>query len=458
MSRLPGRGAFASLVARALANAARSSSRRVASGPAFSTRPPRALAAAAGDAVAASTAAAAAAPSLRRGVFSALDHHRGGVWGPGRDASSRDPVVTTTAWPRAPRVVELPDDHAPGALDPWRAPRDDAFVAAAHTDAAHGEPPRGGEPPPGGHPADTTTATTAGAGSSSGAGSSQKNNTTPPFGSEDADRRMYHFEVRGADAKSKVDPAMIKCMCHEVARAHARRTAEAQRRAASSSAAAAPNRSPSSDAAARASAAAAHASDPDDFCVFSHTVMRDILEAKHSKLSFWGATHWCDASDTVTKAIRQMTEADVGALLVMNRRAMDLDDNDVIDEHELRASPESGAIKGIITERDYLRAVALGNVRWHTKVAEVMTDFESAPEKLVSVAPDTSVLAAMEIMTEQRIRHIPCIAPAAKDGSRGAKMEGIVTIGDVVKALLSEEREEVQVCRDYISGNFDHYA
>ena len=83
---------------------------------------------------------------------------------------------------------------------------------------------------------------------------------------------------------------------------------------------------------------------------------------------------------------------------------------------------------------------------------------ESAPEKLVSVAPDTSVLAAMEIMTEQRIRHIPCIAPAAKDGSRGAKMEGIVTIGDVVKALLSEEREEVQVCRDYISGNFDHYA
>jgi CBS domain-containing protein len=258
---------------------------------------------------------------------------------------------------------------------------------------------------------------------------------------------MYHFEVRGADAKSKVDPAMIKCMCHEVARAHARRTAEAQRRAASSSSAAAvPSRN------------RAHASDPDDFCVFSHTVMRDILEAKHSKLSFWGATHWCDASDTVTKAIRQMTEADVGALLVMNRRAMDLDDNDVIDEHELRASPESGAIKGIITERDYLRAVALGNVRWHTKVAEVMTDFESAPEKLVSVAPDTSVLAAMEIMTEQRIRHIPCIAPAARDGSRGAKMEGIVTIGDVVKALLSEEREEVQVCRDYISGNFDHYA
>ena len=51
----------------------------------------------------------------------------------------------------------------------------------------------------------------------------------------------------------------------------------------------------------------------------------------------------------------------------------------------------------------------------------------------------------MEIMTEQRIRHIPCIAPAAADGTRGAKMEGIVSIGDVVKALLSEERE-VRLC------------
>jgi hypothetical protein len=41
---------------------------------------------------------------------------------------------------------------------------------------------------------------------------------------------------------------------------------------------------------------------------------------------------------------------------------------------------------------------------------------------------------AMEIMTEQRIRHIPCISPAAPNGSRGAKMEGMVSIGDVVKA------------------------
>ena len=84
-----------------------------------------------------------------------------------------------------------------------------------------------------------------------------------------------------------------------------------------------------------------------------------------------------------------------------------------------------------------------------------MTDFEANPDALVSVTPDTSVLAAMEVMTEQRIRHIPCIAPPAPGRDRGAKMEGIVTIGDVVKALLSEEREEVQVCRDYINGMYD---
>ena len=150
-----------------------------------------------------------------------------------------------------------------------------------------------------------------------------------------------------------------------------------------------------------------------------------------------------------------MTEADVGALLVMDRVSLDRDGSGDVDEDELRAAPESGAIKGIITERDYLRAVALGNVRWNTKVAEVMTDFEANPDALVSVTPDTSVLAAMEVMTEQRIRHIPCIAPPAPDGSRGAKMEGIVTIGDVVKALLSEEREEVQVCKDYINGVYD---
>ena len=118
-------------------------------------------------------------------------------------------------------------------------------------------------------------------------------------------------------------------------------------------------------------------------------------------------------------------------------------------------APRVGALKGIVTERDYLRAVARGRVKEDTTVREVMTDFDEEPNALVSVTPDTSVLAAMEIMTEARIRHIPCIAPPSRDGATGAVMEGMVCVGDVVKALLAEEREEVQICRDFINGVYD---
>ena len=115
---------------------------------------------------------------------------------------------------------------------------------------------------------------------------------------------------------------------------------------------------------------------------------------------------------------------------------------------------ETAGKTGIVSERDYLRAVAKGKVTPSTTVKEIMVDFESDPAALVSVTPECSVLAAMEIMTEHRIRHIPCISPASADGERGAKMEGMVTIGDVVKALISEEREEVALCHDYIHGAY----
>jgi hypothetical protein len=67
---------------------------------------------------------------------------------------------------------------------------------------------------------------------------------------------------------------------------------------------------------------------------------------------------------------RQAQQAHVLGLhaLLQHRVSLDIDGNNIISEEELRASPESGAIKGIITERDYLRAVALGNVTWNTKV------------------------------------------------------------------------------------------
>ena len=66
----------------------------------------------------------------------------------------------------------------------------------------------------------------------------------------------------------------------------------------------------------------------DNFCVFTQTVMRDILNAKHGNATHgtrtaWGSTHFCNADDTVAEAIVQMTEMDVGALLVMDQGCRD---------------------------------------------------------------------------------------------------------------------------------------
>ena len=193
-----------------------------------------------------------------------------------------------------------------------------------------------------------------------------------------------------------------------------------------------------------------------DFFVFNRTTLADILAAKHRTHTYWGSNHWCDASEPVAVAVRRMNSQDVGALLVMDRSLLDVDGNERVTEAEFRASPQTGAMRGIVTERDYLRAVARGAVSPGTAVGDIMTDFTTDNGAgLISASPDTSVLAAMEIMTEARIRHIPCIAPPSRDGATGAVMEGMVCIGDVVKALLAEEREEVQICRDFINGVYD---
>jgi len=336
---------------------------------------------------------------------------------------------------RAPRIVELPTHGSldPWSLDPQRAAHEQGVHAVGtHTfAAANASSGPDGVSPPG--PASS---------SSFPPPTSPRDDPTEPAGGE---KRLYHFQVKGAEAKKSIDRSMIKCMCHEVAAAASERARAIFGK---------PRVAERSDPTPRESSAARSHFLEDDFCVFSHTVMRDILDAKHAKHTFWGSTHWCGSDESVSKAVAQMTLADVGALLVMDRVSLDRDKNDVIDEDELRAAPESGAIKGIVSERDYLRAVAQGRVTPSTTVKEIMVDFERNPDRLVSVTPECSVLAAMEIMTEHRIRHIPCISPASADGERGAKMEGMVTIGDVVKALISEEREEVALCHDYIHGAY----
>ena len=124
-----------------------------------------------------------------------------------------------------------------------------------------------------------------------------------------------------------------------------------------------------------------------------------------------------DAEATVLEAVRQMVDANVGSLLVT----------------------ESVEITGIITERDYLRRVALeGRTDEGTAVREIM----SSP--LVIVTAETTVDECMAIMTDRRIRHVPVV----EDG----EVVGLVSIGDLVKFKSKQQSFEIQYLTDYITA------
>jgi CBS domain-containing protein len=120
---------------------------------------------------------------------------------------------------------------------------------------------------------------------------------------------------------------------------------------------------------------------------------------------------------SVLEAVRQMAERHIGALLV-------------IDE---------GRLVGIISERDYARKVVLnGRNSTSTAVREIM----SAP--VVTVAPEKTVDDAMRLMTARHIRHLPVV--------RGEAVLGVVSIGDLVKAVIEDQRHTIDDLRSYIQG------
>ena len=124
-----------------------------------------------------------------------------------------------------------------------------------------------------------------------------------------------------------------------------------------------------------------------------------------------------EAGATVREAVRAMVDANVGSLLVTS----------------------SGDVVGIVTERDYLRRVALeGRTDDDTTVGEIMT----AP--LVVVGPETSIDECMAVMTDRRIRHLPVV----EDG----KVVGLVSIGDLVKFKSRQQSFEIQYLTEYISS------
>jgi CBS domain-containing protein len=121
--------------------------------------------------------------------------------------------------------------------------------------------------------------------------------------------------------------------------------------------------------------------------------------------------------DTVYDAIKMMADKDVGALMVL----------------------DGSKIVGIVTERDYARNVFLkGRGSPQTLVGEIMG------RNVVCVEPDKSIEECMAIMTARRVRHLPVI----KDG----ELLGIISIGDLVKSMISDREFAIEQLAHYISG------
>ncbi|MFN3311079.1 MAG: CBS domain-containing protein [Thermomonas sp.] len=139
--------------------------------------------------------------------------------------------------------------------------------------------------------------------------------------------------------------------------------------------------------------------------------VRQLLDAKPAEIVSIGP----DAP--VIEALRRMAEREIGALLVM----------------------EGPALVGIVSERDYARKVVLqGRASKDTPVREIMT------AQVRTVAPTDSVEHCMQLVTDRRIRHLPVL-----DGGR---VVGVLSIGDLVKAVIEEQQQTLDQLQRYIAS------
>ena len=142
-----------------------------------------------------------------------------------------------------------------------------------------------------------------------------------------------------------------------------------------------------------------------------HTV-NQVLNQKEIK-EVWHIT----ADNTVYEAIQAMASKKVGALLVMKRLTLE----------------------GIISERDYAREVILkGRSSTDTRVAEIMTS------SVISVPSSESVESSVAVMTENHIRHLPVVDEN--------KVVGVLSIGDLVKVIISDQQSTIKELESYIRG------
>jgi len=94
-------------------------------------------------------------------------------------------------------------------------------------------------------------------------------------------------------------------------------------------------------------------------------------------------------------------------------------------------------LSGIISERDYARKVILlGRASADTPVRDIMTT------PVITVQPETTVQTCMQIMTDRHVRHLPVI--------EGGRVVGMVSIGDLVKAVIAEQQQQIEQLESYI--------
>jgi CBS domain-containing protein len=139
--------------------------------------------------------------------------------------------------------------------------------------------------------------------------------------------------------------------------------------------------------------------------------VRHLLEAKGSEI------HSVQPDTPVLEAIKRMAELGIGALLVMR-------DNSLV---------------GVISERDYARKVVLqGRASASTPVSEIMS------ANVLTVGLDSSVEECMRLCTDSRMRHLPVI--------EDNQVVGVVSIGDLVKAVIDDQAQEIEHLQRYIAS------
>jgi CBS domain-containing protein len=141
--------------------------------------------------------------------------------------------------------------------------------------------------------------------------------------------------------------------------------------------------------------------------------VRELLKVK-------GYDIWAVApDDSVYGALKLMAEKNIGAVLVL----------------------EAGALVGILSERDYARKVIFkGRLPEGTPVREIMT------ERVLWVGPDQTVEECMALMTDKRVRHLPVF--------EDDQLIGVISIGDVVKAIISHQEFMIEQLERYITGGY----